>query len=120
MNTSQNIYSGFADMTMEEYDFIQNASGGLSANQMQTFILVYNSRRKNPQDILIGTIMGFLGLAGVQRFMTNQFLLGLLYFFTFGFLGVGTLLDLLTYKSIANQYNRGLADECYQIARAAN
>jgi len=35
-------------------------------------------------------------------------------------LGVGTLLDLLTYKSIANQYNRGLADECYQIARAAN
>ena len=120
MNAYQNTYTGFEGMTMEEYSFIHHASAGLTENQMQTFMLVYNSRRKNPNDILLATLLGFLGVAGVQRFMTNQIILGLLYFFTGGFFMIGTIVDLLTYKSIANDYNRHLAYECYHIARAAN
>jgi len=120
MNAYQNTYNGFAGMTMEEYSFIHHASAGLSQNQMQTFLLVYNDRRKNPNDILLATLLGFVGFAGIQRFMTNQIFLGLIYFFTGGFFGIGTIVDLINYKGIANDYNRHLAYECYHIARAAN
>ena len=120
MNAYQNTYNGFESMTMDEYSFIHHASAGLSNNQMQTFMLVYNSRRKNPNDILLATLLGFLGLAGVQRFMTGKYLSGFLYLITGGFFGIGTIVDLFTYKSIANDYNRHLAYECYHIARVAN
>jgi TM2 domain-containing membrane protein YozV len=120
MDAYQNTYNGFSGMTMEEYNFIHHASAGLSQNQMQTFMLVYNSRRKNPNDILFATLLGFLGFAGIQRFMTGQIVLGLLYFFTGGFLGIGTLIDAFSYKSIADDYNRHLAYECYQVAKMNN
>lgn len=120
MEAYQNTYTGFAGMTMDEYSFIHHASAGLTDNQMQTFMLVYNNRRKNPNDILLATLLGFFGFAGVQRFMTGQIFLGLIYFFTCGFFFIGTIVDLLTYKGIANDHNRHLAYECYHIARAAN
>jgi TM2 domain-containing membrane protein YozV len=120
MDAYQNSYTSFSGITIEEYSFLHHASAGLSHNQMQTFMLVYNDRRKNPNDILLATLMGFLGLAGIQRFMTGQIILGFLYFFTGGFLGIGTVIDLFTYKSITNDYNRHLAYECYHIARAAH
>ncbi len=81
---------------------------------------VYGSRRKNPNDILVATLFGFLGLAGVQRFITNQILLGLLFLITGGFLGIGTLIDAINYKSITNDYNRHLAYDCYHIAKMNN
>src|ERR1700761_8004848 len=102
MNAYQNSYNTFDSITMEEYSFIHHASAGLSQNQMQTFMLVYNSRRKNPTDILLATMLGFLGLAGIQRFMTGQIMLGLVYLFTGGLFGIGTLIDLFSYKSLAN------------------
>src|SRR5471030_3076925 len=111
MDAYQNSYTGFESMTMDEYSFIHHASAGLSNNQMQTFMLVYNSRRKNPNDILLATLLGFVGFAGIQRFMTNQILLGLLYFFTGGLFMIGTIVDMFTYKGIANDYNRHLAYE---------
>jgi len=117
MNTYQNSYTAFQGMTMDEYSFLHHASAGLTQNQMTTFMAVYNSRRKNPTDILVATLFGFLGLAGVQRFMTNQILLGVLFLLTGGFLGIGTLIDAFSYKSIANDYNRHLAYDCYQIAK---
>jgi len=120
MDAYQNSYTGFESMTMDEYSFIHHASAGLSQNQMQTFMLVYNSRRKNPPDILLATLLGFLGVAGVQRFITGQYMLGFLYLITGGFFCIGTLIDLFTYKSIANDYNRHLAYECYHIARVNN
>ena len=120
MNAYQNTYNRFAGMTMDEYGFLHHASAGLTANQMQIFTLVYNNRRKNPQDILLVTLLGFVGFAGLQRFITGQVLLGVLYFFTGGFLLIGTIIDLINYQSIANDYNRHLAYECYNIAKMNN
>ncbi|HWZ02512.1 MAG TPA: TM2 domain-containing protein [Mucilaginibacter sp.] len=120
MDAYNNTYAANDSMTMEEYSFLHHATAGLSHNQVQTFMLVYNSRRKNPGDILLATLLGFLGVAGIQRFMTGQFVLGFLYLVTGGFFGIGTIVDLFRYKSIANDYNRHLAYECYHIARANN
>ena len=123
MNAYQNTYNGYgayAGITEDEYSFLHHASAGLTQNQLQTFMLVYNNRRKNPNDILMLTLLGFFGFAGIQRFLTGQIVLGLLFFFTGGFLGIGTIIDAFNYKSITNDYNRHLAYECYNIARAAN
>lgn len=117
MNAYQNSYAPFANMTMDEYSFLHHASAGLTHNQVNTFMAVYASRRKNPIDILVGTLFGFMGLAGVHRFMTGQIFLGILYLLTGGFLGIGTLIDAISYKNIANNYNRLLAYDCYQIAK---
>ena len=76
MDAYQYSYTAATGITMEEYSFLHHASAGLSQNQAQTFMLVYNSRRKNPNDILLATLLGFLGLAGMQRFMTGKYILG--------------------------------------------
>jgi len=48
MNAYQHTYTAdFNGMTMEEHNFLNQASAGLNENQMQTFMLVYNNRRKN-------------------------------------------------------------------------
>ena len=117
MNAYQNSYAPFANMTMEEDSFLHHASAGLTHNQVNTFMAVYASRRKNPMDVLVGALFGFMGLAGVHRFMTGDVFLGILYLLTGGFLGIGTLIDVISYRKITNDYNRHLAYDCYQIAK---
>ena len=121
MNAYQNTYAAdFNGMTIEEYNFLNQASAGLNENQMQTFMLVYNNRRKNAQDILLATLLGLLGFAGVQRFMTGRIFLGLVYFFTGGLFMIGTIVDIINYKNIANDYNRQIAYESYEIAKMSS
>jgi TM2 domain-containing membrane protein YozV len=56
-------------------------------------------------------LAGFIGFAGVHRFITDRIGLGLLYFFTGGFLLIGTIVDLFKYKKIAKKYNSKMALE---------
>ena len=119
MNTYQHNYFVYPGITPDEYAFIQEATAGLSTFQMQTFMLVYNSRRKNPIDILFATLFGFLGLGGLQRFLTKQYGWGIIYMLTGGIFFIGTLHDLINYKSITNENNNKLTYECYEIATAA-
>jgi TM2 domain-containing membrane protein YozV len=74
---------------------------------------IYLSKRRDPVLILICTLAGFVCFAGLQRFITDRIGLGLLYFFTGGFLLIGTIIDLFRYKSIARAYNEKIA---YQTA----
>ena len=121
MNTYQNTYAAdFSSMTFEEYNFLNQASENLTENQMQTFMLVYNNRRRNPMDILLATLLGFLGFAGIQRFMTGRIISGLFFFFTGGWFMIGTIIDLINYKNIANRYNKKMAYESFEIARMNN
>jgi len=39
--------------------------------------------------------VGFLGLAGLHRFYNRKIISGLIWLFTFGFAGIGTLIDLI-------------------------
>jgi TM2 domain-containing membrane protein YozV len=65
--------------------------------------------------ILILTIIGFLGIAGVQRFITDQIGMGLLYFFTAGLCFIGTIIDLVNYQKLAFEYNQKKANEVAMI-----
>tara|TARA_R110002124_G_scaffold252177_4_gene417439 strand:- start:2333 stop:2674 length:342 start_codon:yes stop_codon:yes gene_type:complete len=106
----------------EVYDFVPEAEGDealylekllstLDEENKTRFSNVYRSRRKDPQTILILTLLGFLGLAGVHRFILNQIGMGILYFFTAGLCLIGIIVDLVNYKDLTFQYNRKVAQE---------
>jgi len=72
---------------------------------------MYRSRRRDPQVILLSTLAGFVFVAGIQRFITDQIGMGILYFFTAGLCFIGTIVDLINYKQIAFEYNIKNANE---------
>lgn len=51
-------------------------------------------------------VLGFLGVAGIHRFYLGKPLTGLLWFFTGGLLGIGTIYDLITLPGQVDDANR--------------
>ncbi len=99
------------DVTPEELSVINSRVNGFSDTQVTQFCQVYKSKRKDPQLILITCLLGFVGFAGIHRFLTNNLGLGILYFFTAGLCFVGTIVDLLNHKSLAMEYNGNMIAE---------
>ena len=98
-----------------ELYFLNDLFKDFSEDQARDFSNIYRSRRRDPNIILLTTLLGFVGIAGVQRFITEQIGLGLLYFFTAGLCLIGTIVDLVNYKNIAFDYNRRIAHEVASI-----
>jgi TM2 domain-containing membrane protein YozV len=116
MNT-YNPYMSLPGITTEEMAILHQATAELTDTQKQSFYMVYTSKRKSPQDIMIFTLLGFIGIAGVQRFLVGQVTMGVIYFFTAGFCFIGTIVDLINHQSLATEYNQKMAFESFQIAK---
>jgi len=117
MDMYQNPNIAFPGITPEEMGFLQQGTADLNEEQKKYFYMVYSSKRKNPQDLLLFTLLGFVVVAGVQRFVIGQIGMGLLYLFTGGFCLIGTIVDLINNKTLANDFNRQMAYESYQMAK---
>ncbi|RWY52618.1 TM2 domain-containing protein [Mucilaginibacter gilvus] len=115
----QDPYMTFADMTSEEMGSLQQATNGLTEKQKQYFYMVYSGKRKSQQDMLIFSLVGLFLVPGLQRFITGQIGMGLLYLFTVGFCFIGSIIDLINHKSLANEYNQKMAYESFQITKMA-
>ncbi len=50
---------------------------------------------KEKETTLILSIIGFIGIAGIHRFYVGKIGTGLLWLFTGGFLGIGTIVDVI-------------------------
>ncbi|RYU89351.1 TM2 domain-containing protein [Mucilaginibacter terrigena] len=116
MNT-YNPYMSLPGITPEEMAVLHQATSSLSDTQKQSFYMVYSSKRKSAQDILIFTLLGFLGIAGIQRFLLGQTAMGIFYLLTIGFCWIGTIVDLINHQSLANEYNQKMAYEAFNIAK---
>ncbi len=101
----------------EEYGYLQQVMADMNPQQAQQFVMFYSGKRRSPQDILIFTLLGFIGVAGVQRFVTEQIGMGILYFFTGGLCFIGTIVDLINHQSLAIEYNQKKASECAQLVK---
>jgi TM2 domain-containing membrane protein YozV len=117
MDSFQNPYMSLPGVTPEEIGFLQQATAGLTENQQKYFFMVYSGKRKAAQDLILFTIIGFFGVAGIQRFVVGQIGMGILYFFTGGLFFIGTIVDLVNNKSLALEYNKKAAYEAFQIAK---
>ena len=120
MDAYQNPYMSLSGISPEEISFLQQATAGLNEGQQKYFYMAYTGKRKSPQDVLIFTIIGFFGVAGVHRFLLGQIGMGLLYFFTAGFCFIGTIVDLINNRSLTLEYNKKVAYESFQIAKMSN
>lgn len=102
----------------EEIMFLESVAKDLSADQEKNFVMLYQTKRKDPQTIMIVTIVGLVvPVAGIQRFMLNQIGMGILYLFTAGLCLIGTIIDLVNYKSMALTYNKQMALEAVQMCK---
>jgi TM2 domain-containing membrane protein YozV len=120
MEMHTNPYMSLPGVTDEELALLQQATAGLTDDQKKYFYMIYTGKRKAPQDVLIFTLIGFFGVAGVQRFLLGQIGMGLLYFFTGGFCLIGTIVDLVNHKKLAYEYNQKMAYESFTIAKLNN
>ena len=71
----------------------------------QMFAVAYRNQRKDETTILLFTLIGFVLIAGVQRFVVGHIGLGVLYLLTAGLCFIGTIVDAINHKKLANEYN---------------
>jgi TM2 domain-containing membrane protein YozV len=118
MDMQPNAYMMLPGITAEEIGFLQQATAGLDENQQKYFFDIYRNKRKNAQDILLFTLLGFTVVgAGVQRFVLGQIGMGLVYFFTGGLCFIGTIVDLINNKTLTLDHNKKMAYESFQIVK---
>ena len=103
----------------DEQIYVAQIMKPMSDEQAEQFARVYRSRRRDETTVLMLTLLGFVLIAGVQRFYIDQLGLGVLYLLTAGFCGVGTLIDLFRYKTLTFKYNRAEADKVASIVKGA-
>ncbi|TSD64711.1 TM2 domain-containing protein [Inquilinus sp. KBS0705] len=112
-----NPYMSLDGITTEEMTFLYQATNDLTDAQKQNFYMVYTSKRKSPQDVLIFSLVGMFLVPGLQRFMTGQVGMGLLYLFTIGLCFIGSIMDLINHKSLAMEYNQKMAYESFHVVK---
>lgn len=112
-----NPYMSLPGISREELTILHQTTSGLNDAQKQSFYNIYVSKRKSPQDILIFALLGLGGIAGIHRFVMGEITMGVLYFFTAGFFFVCTIMDMINYKSIANEFNQKMAYESLHISK---
>jgi len=95
----------------DEMIFVQGVIRDMNDNQAMLFANAYSSRRKDPLLILLTACVGFLGIAGIHRFIIGHIGMGLLYLLTGGLCVIGTIVDLVNYRRLAFEYNQKVAQE---------
>jgi len=101
----------------EELLYVQELIKDFDESRAQQFASVYSSRRKDPTTIMILTLLGFLGIAGIQRFILDQIGMGILYFLTAGLCLIGTIIDLVNYRKLAFEYNSRQAQQVASLVK---
>jgi len=99
------------DSTPEELVTINSRTKDFSDEEISQFCMIYRSKRKDPQLILILCLLGLVGVAGVQRFIIGHIGMGILYFFTAGLCFIGTIVDAVNHKELALEFNAKMITE---------
>jgi TM2 domain-containing membrane protein YozV len=115
-----NLIQLFPNLEGNEMLYIQQIIKNMDDNTVMMFANAYNSRRKEPQMILLFALIGFVGISGVHRFVLNQVGMGVLFFFTGGLCLVGTIIDLINYKKMTFEFNQRVAREVASFMRLSN
>lgn len=102
----------------DEAAYISKLMKPMNEETADRFARVYRARRKDPQIILLTSIVGFFGVAGVHRFIIGQVGMGILYLLTAGLCFIGTIVDIINYKNLAFEYNRDVARDAVSLIKS--
>ncbi|MEZ4950749.1 MAG: TM2 domain-containing protein [Saprospiraceae bacterium] len=86
-------------------EILEHETRDLDAETLRSFAIRYKGRRQDEKIILIMACIGFLGVSGIHRFMVRQPLMGVIYLLTGGLCLIGTIIDIIKYKSLTLEYN---------------
>lgn len=112
-----NIFQLLPSLEGEEMSYVQSLINDMTDTQAQQFAMAYSARRKDPTTILILALVGFVGFAGLHRFMLNQIGMGILYFLTAGLCLIGTIVDLVNHRKLAFEYNSVVAQQVAMMVK---
>lgn len=110
-----NPFIHFKSISPAEMDHLNQITLGLSEDKLRSFVSVYGTKRRESDLILLISCIGLLGVAEIQRFLVGQIGMGLIYFFTGGLCLVGTILDIINHKQLADEYNIQMANESLRL-----
>lgn len=99
----------------EEFFYLEQLTEQMTENQLSQFAATYRTRRRDPQNVMLLTILGLIVIAGLQRFYVGQVGMGILYLLTGGLCLIGTIIDLINYKDLAWKHNQEIADEIVRM-----
>ena len=105
------LYQILPELDLQEMNYVQSIVKNFDEQQLVNFANIYRSRRRDPQIILLTALLGFVGIAGVHRFLIDQVGMGILYVFTGGLCLIGTIVDLVNHRQLAFDYNIKIANE---------
>ncbi len=108
---SPKLFQLMPELEQQEMVYVDSLVKNFNDQQMLNFANFYRNRRRDPQIILLTGLAGFVGVAGIQRLLTDQIGMGILYLFTAGLCFIGTIVDLVNYKQLALDYNIKVANE---------
>ncbi len=112
-----NVLDLLPELIGEEQAYVAGIIRDMDEDKARQFANAYRARRREPQTILLLALVGFLGLAGVQRFVVDQIGMGILYLLTGGLCLIGTIIDMINYKKIAFEYNIVQAQQIMAVIR---
>lgn len=112
-----NVLQLIPDAEPDEMMYLHMLMEPMNDAQAGMFAAIYRSRRKEPTMILLLTLVGFLGIAGINRFVLGQTGMGVVYFLTYGFCSIGTIIDLVNHKKLTSEYNQKQAFEVANMMR---
>jgi TM2 domain-containing membrane protein YozV len=99
------------DTTPEELIQIDALTKSFSNEQLQQFVMIYRTKRKDEQTILLCCLLGLIFFAGIHRFIMGQIGMGILYLFTGGLCLIGTIVDAINHKQLTLEYNQKMIGE---------
>jgi len=99
------------ELSEPESTYIESLVGRMTHEQRYIFASAYRQRRKDPHTVLLTSIVGLVAVPGFQRFWLGQVGMGFLLLFTWGLLLVGSISDLVRYKTLVLMYNQRAALE---------
>ena len=105
------IFQRIPGIDMDEVVLIEMHTKDFDKEKMTDFVNLYAGKRVEGSTVLICTLAIFIGLGGINRFYIGQTGMGLLYLFTAGLCGIGTILDLINYKKLTLEKNRQICLE---------
>ncbi|MCX6828304.1 MAG: TM2 domain-containing protein [candidate division Zixibacteria bacterium] len=113
------LYQLLPELQVDEMIFVSGLLKNVDEETARRFATVYRSRRKEPQTVLLMSLIGFVGIAGVHRFYLDQIGMGLLYLFTAGICFIGTIIDIINHKDLAFEYNQKKAQEVFYMIKGS-
>lgn len=105
------IFELLPELEGDESQYISHIIEEMPDEKAKIFSAIYRSRRRDPVLLLVLSLMGLFGVAGIHRFFIGHIGMGILYFFTLGLCFIGTIVDMINYKNFAFEYNRKVAQE---------